>query len=36
MSAEHFRKFFPKWEAFSQYIDPKISSSHWRRVMGDN
>ncbi len=32
MSAKHFQIFFPAWEAFSQYVDPKISSSFWRRV----
>ena len=35
MSAEHFQRFFPKWKEFSDYIDPKISSSLWRRVMGE-
>lgn len=33
MSAESFRKFFPQWEAFSQYIDPNFSSDFWKRVM---
>ncbi|MFQ5576521.1 MAG: FAD-binding protein, partial [Anaerolineae bacterium] len=34
MSAENFRAFYPQWEAFSQYVDPKFSSSFWRRVTG--
>jgi hypothetical protein len=34
MSPEGFRKSFPIWEHFSQFIDPKFSSSFWRRVMG--
>ena len=32
MSGEHFRQFYPQWKEFSQYIDPKFSSSFWRRV----
>jgi FAD/FMN-containing dehydrogenase len=32
MSARHFKQYFPAWETFSQYIDPKFSSSFWRRV----
>lgn len=33
MSGHRFRQYFPAWEAFSQYIDPRFSSSFWRRVM---
>ncbi|GCF06654.1 FAD-binding oxidoreductase [Dictyobacter arantiisoli] len=32
MSAESFKKFYPQWQEFEQYIDPKFSSSFWRRV----
>ncbi len=32
MSAESFRSFFPQWKEFSRFIDPKFSSSFWRRV----
>ncbi len=32
MSAENFKYFYPNWEKFSQYIDPRFSSSFWRRV----
>lgn len=32
MSARHFKQYFPSWETFSHYIDPKFSSSFWRRV----
>ena len=32
MSAEFFQKSYPQWEAFSQFVDPKFSSSFWRRV----
>lgn len=32
MSAENFHAYYPQWEAFAQYIDPKFSSSFWRRV----
>lgn len=32
MTPEGFRKSFPAWESFAQYVDPKFSSSFWRRV----
>lgn len=32
MSAESFQAFFPRWKEFSAYVDPKFSSSFWRRV----
>jgi FAD/FMN-containing dehydrogenase len=32
MSAASFRHFFPAWESFAQHVDPKFSSSFWRRV----
>ena len=32
MSAASFRRFFPGWESFAPHIDPKFSSSFWRRV----
>jgi FAD/FMN-containing dehydrogenase len=32
MSAESFRQSFPQWETFANSIDPKFSSSFWRRV----
>jgi FAD/FMN-containing dehydrogenase len=32
MSAESFQAYYPQWETFAQYIDPKFSSSFWRRV----
>ncbi len=32
MAAASFQRYFPQWEAFSQYIDPRFSSSFWRRV----
>jgi len=35
MSAAFFKKSYPQWEAFSQYVDPKFSSSFWRRVTGE-
>jgi FAD/FMN-containing dehydrogenase len=33
MAGSSFRKFFPEWKTFSKFIDPKFSSSFWRRVM---
>jgi len=32
MSAEFFQKGYPQWEDFSSFVDPKFSSSFWRRV----
>lgn len=32
MSAECFQAFYPQWRDFTRYIDPKFSSSFWRRV----
>lgn len=34
MSGESFRQFFPLWERFAVQVDPKFSSSFWRRVHG--
>lgn len=33
MTGEQFRKFYPRWEEFSGYMDRRFSSSFWRRVM---
>lgn len=35
LSGQHFRQFFPQYQEFAEYVDPKFSSSFWRRVMGD-
>ncbi len=32
MSAENFKIFYPQFKEFSEFIDPKFSSSFWRRV----
>jgi FAD/FMN-containing dehydrogenase len=32
MSASSFQKYFPGWQQLRQYVDPKFSSSFWRRV----
>ena len=32
MSASFFQKSYPQWETFSSSVDPKFSSSFWRRV----
>ena len=32
MSAESFQDYFPQWESFARFVDPKFSSSFWRRV----
>lgn len=33
MSGADFRKAFPAWQSFQAHIDPRFSSSFWRRVM---
>jgi FAD/FMN-containing dehydrogenase len=33
MSPQAFRASYPNWEEFMDYVDPKFSSSFWRRVM---
>ncbi len=35
MSAESFRSYFPRWAELVPYVDPRFSSSFWRRVHGD-
>ena len=35
MSGDHFRHYFPNWATFTDFIDPRFSSSFWRRVMAD-
>jgi hypothetical protein len=32
MSSENFKIFYPQWSDFAKYIDPKFSSSFWKRV----
>ncbi len=32
MSGASFRRFFPQWESFGEHVDPRFSSSFWRRV----
>ena len=32
MDPVSFQTYFPRWREFEQYIDPKFSSSFWRRV----
>ena len=34
MSAASFRRFFPAWQRLASHVDPKFSSSFWRRVTG--
>jgi hypothetical protein len=34
MSPALFEASFPRWRSFAPYIDSKMSSSFWRRVMG--
>ena len=32
MSAKTFQTYFPQWQEFARFVDPKFSSSFWRRV----
>ena len=34
MSGESFRSFYPAWQTFAGQVDPRFSSSFWRRVNG--
>jgi FAD/FMN-containing dehydrogenase len=34
MSARSFQRYFPAWQQLQGYVDPKFSSSFWRRVTG--
>lgn len=36
MSPESFRAYYPQWEQLKPFIDPRFSSSFWRRVTGEN
>jgi hypothetical protein len=33
MPGELFRSGYPRWSEFARFIDPRCSSSFWRRVM---
>jgi len=33
MSGKHYKQYFPDWLKFKDFVDPKFSSSLWRRVM---
>ncbi len=35
MSAESFRRFYPRWEELAGLADPAFSSSLWRRLTGN-
>lgn len=35
MRFELFEASYPNWQEFAEYIDPKFSSSWWRRIMAD-
>jgi hypothetical protein len=32
MTAAQFQAFYPRWEGFSKYIDPRFDSAFWQRV----
>lgn len=32
MSAKAFQTYFPQWQEFAKFVDPRFSSSFWRRV----
>ncbi|MBM3485658.1 MAG: FAD-binding oxidoreductase [Alphaproteobacteria bacterium] len=35
MSGDSFRLYFPRWRTFARHIDPRFSSSFWRRVTAE-
>jgi FAD/FMN-containing dehydrogenase len=35
LSARNFQAYYPQWTEFAQYIDPRFSSSFWRRVTNE-
>jgi FAD/FMN-containing dehydrogenase len=35
MPSELFRSGYPRWREFSEFVDPRFSSSFWRRVTQD-
>jgi len=35
MPGKLFRSGYPRWQEFSRFVDPRCSSSFWRRVMAD-
>jgi FAD/FMN-containing dehydrogenase len=36
MTADDFQRYYPDWTEFAKHIDPKFSSSFWRRVTGQS
>lgn len=34
MTASQFQAFYPRWQEFSKYKDPALTSSFWERVVG--
>ncbi len=34
MPAAAFQQYFPAWKRFAEFVDPRFSSSFWRRVTG--
>jgi L-gulonolactone oxidase len=34
LGRDGFRRSFPGWESFACHVDPRFSSSFWRRVSG--
>jgi FAD/FMN-containing dehydrogenase len=36
MPADLFESAFPRWREFSRHVDPRFSSSFWRRVTREN
>lgn len=32
LDPQRFQQFYPQWQTFARFVDPKFSSSFWRRV----
>ncbi len=36
MAAAAFQRYYPQWRDFARHVDPRFSSSFWRRVTADS
>jgi hypothetical protein len=34
MTPAQFQTFYPQWQRFAQFRDPRLNSSFWERVTG--
>jgi FAD/FMN-containing dehydrogenase len=36
MTPAQFKTFYPQWQSFAEFRDPKLNSGFWQRVMGED